>query len=63
MYIVWPTLVESRALVADPFVAFDENFSGFIDWRDFVSALRIVVKPRESMVQRLRMFFQSVLRP
>ena len=48
---------KAEPLLRTLFVAFDENFSGFIDWRDFVSALRIVVKPRESMVQRLRMFF------
>ena len=48
---------QAEPLLRALFVAFDKDFNGYIDWRDFVSALRIVVKPRESMVKRLRMFF------
>ena len=48
---------KAEPLLRSLFIAFDHNFNGLIDWRDFVSALRIVVKPRESMVKRLRMFF------
>jgi hypothetical protein len=48
---------KAEPLLRTIFICFDDDFDGLMDWRDFVSALRIVVKPREPMSKRLRMFF------
>jgi hypothetical protein len=48
---------QAEPLLRTIFICFDDDFDGLMDWRDFVSALRIVVRPREPMAQRLRMFF------